>query len=106
VILKTSINVDQDLPVVNLLTDEEIAASARKTGECVSELISLNISDCEDDVDEPSVSARGLKVNEVIEKISEVMRWMERQPECEQIHLMHLAVIKQYALKKRSGQVR
>jgi hypothetical protein len=30
---------------------------------------------------------------------------MERQPDCEQIHLMHLAVIKQQALKKRPGQV-
>jgi hypothetical protein len=51
------INADQDRPAVKLLTNEEIAASARKTGECVSDLVGLNISDCEDDVDGPSVSA-------------------------------------------------
>jgi hypothetical protein len=53
-------NADQDIPVVNILTDE-ISAFARETDECVSELIGLHVSDCEDDVDEPSVSVRRLK---------------------------------------------
>jgi hypothetical protein len=38
--------------------------------------------------------------------MSEVIGWTERQPDCEQIHLMDLAVIKQYGLKKGPGQVR
>jgi hypothetical protein len=61
------------------------------------------VSVCEDHFDESSVSAPGLKVNEVIEEISEVMKWMERQPDCEQIHLVHHAVISHYALKERLG---
>ena len=43
------IDADQDLPVVKLLTNEEITASVKKTDECVSKSVDLHVSDSEDD---------------------------------------------------------
>ena len=99
------LKVDEDIPVVNVLTDEEIAASVKRTDDCESQQAGVNVSDSEDD-DVSNDSAPNLKVNDVIDKISEVMGWMEHQGDCEHIHLMHMVAIKQYALKKRFSQLR
>ena len=41
---------DEHIPVVNVLTDEEIAASVKRTDDCESQQAGVNVSDSEDDV--------------------------------------------------------
>ena len=77
----------------------------KRTDNCESQQAGVNVSDSEDE-DASNDSTPNLKVNDVIDKISEVMGWMERQGDCEHIHLMHMVAIKQYSLKKRFSQLR
>jgi hypothetical protein len=41
------------------------------------------------------------KISKVLDSISKVMNWMERQSDCDHLHLLQLQNFKTYVMKKR-----
>ena len=88
--------VDNGEPVTECIGDKDIIDAVRNA----------NCEEKEDDDDDGNEN--GVEVKEVIPNVSEVIihinkviSWMERQSESNNVHLLHLAFIKQYAEKKR-----
>jgi hypothetical protein len=42
------------------------------------------------------------ELSKALENNNELMTWLEQQTDCKHLHLLHLANIKQYVLKKCS----
>jgi hypothetical protein len=103
--LASWIEVDEDTPVAQHLSEENIAASM-KNGKATDELATSGTgSDSEDNGDD-SCEVVVSKLRKVLENINEVTTWLGQETDSEHLLLPHLVNIRQYVLIECSHQFR
>jgi hypothetical protein len=96
--LASWIEVDEETPVSQHLSEEDIATSM-KNGKTTDELGASDIGSDPEDNGDDSCEMVVPKLSKVLENINEVMTWLEQQTDSEHLHLLHLDNTEQYVLK-------
>jgi hypothetical protein len=84
--------------------DETLVAVTKDDEETVAEVLNCRRAEYlleDDSKNEEMCELETPKINKVLDDISEVMNWVERQSDCDHPNLLRVQNIKMYLMKKR-----
>jgi hypothetical protein len=101
--LGSNLEADAEMLVIQYLSEKDVKASVQN-GRTTNELGTSDTGSHPRNSTDGTYEVVVPKLSGVVKYVNEVMTWLEQQTDSELLHLLHVANIKHYALRKCSHQ--